>query len=108
MTDDQTIAANVARLRMDAGLSQGELADAAGLSRLAIGKIERAEVIPRPDTLADIARALGVSIADLVTPMRVLPNVRFRAEKRINSREQILAQVGAWLENYCSLERELK
>ena len=108
MTDDQTIAANVARLRLDAGLSQGELADAAGLSRLAIGKIERSEVIPRPDTLADIARALSVSIADLVTPMRVLPNVRFRAEKRINSREQILAQVGAWLENYCSLERELK
>lgn len=107
MSDTQTIATNLARLRVDAGLSQVDLADAAGLSRLTLSKIERGEVLPRAETLSDLARALKVSVGELVTPVRSLTNVRFRAAKRINSREQMLAQVGAWLEAYTALEREL-
>src|SRR5262245_14534612 len=107
MDQQAVIAANVARLRADAGLSQNDLAEAAGLSRLALGKIERGESLPRPETLFDLARALRVSVAELVTPARTLTNVRFRARKRINSREQILAQVADWLEAYVSLEVDL-
>lgn len=107
MNEHETIAANVARLRVDAGLSQVDLADAAGLSRLTLSKIERGEVLPRADTLSDIARALKVSVGELVTPVRSLTNVRFRAAKRINSREQMLAQISAWLEAYTLLEQEL-
>lgn len=107
MTEPHIIAANVARLRMDAGLSQADLADAAGITRLTLGKIERGEVLPRAETVADLARALKVSVSELVTPVRTLTNVRFRAPKRINSREQLLAQVAEWLEAYTSLEKEL-
>ena len=38
---ESCIAANVARLRLDRELTQAELASAAGLSRIAVGKIER-------------------------------------------------------------------
>ena len=103
----QTIATNVARLRADRGLSQAKLAESAGVSRLALGKIERGEVMPRSATLSDLAESLEVSLADLVTPSRPLPGVRFRAAKRANSREQILAEVSAWLNAYNDLETAL-
>ena len=41
MADEATIAANVARLRLDRRLTQEDLAAKAGLSRVALGKIER-------------------------------------------------------------------
>jgi Zn-dependent peptidase ImmA (M78 family)/transcriptional regulator with XRE-family HTH domain len=103
----QTIATNLARLRTDRGLSQAELAAKAGLSRLTLGKIERGEVMPRSGTLSDLAEGLRVDLGQLVTPVRPLPGVRFRAAKRANSREQILAEVSAWLHAYNELEAEL-
>jgi len=99
-----TIASNVARLRADRGFSQAELANRAGVSRLTLGKIERGEVVPRSETLSDLAGGLRVALADLVTPVRPLPGVRFRAAKRANSREQILADVSSWLHAYNELE----
>lgn len=102
---NQTIASNVARLRADLDLSQAQLADRAGLSRITLGKIERGDVTPRSETLSDLARGLKVNVAELVTPVRPLPGVRFRAKKRVNSREQILAHVASWLDAYKSLER---
>ena len=41
MADRRNIAANLARLRLDRGMTQEELAAKAGLSRLALGRIER-------------------------------------------------------------------
>ncbi len=107
MAGEESIAANVARLRLDRQLTQEELAQKAGLSRVALGKIERGAVVPRAQTLADLAQALGVSVGDLVTPVRSLQTVRFRAHARVHSREQILAEVAKWLEAYSALEIEL-
>jgi Zn-dependent peptidase ImmA (M78 family)/transcriptional regulator with XRE-family HTH domain len=107
MAGEESIAANVARLRLDRQLTQEELARKAGLSRVALGKIERGAVVPRAQTLADLARALGVSVGDLVTPVRPLETVRFRAHARLHSREQILAEVAKWLEAYSALEAQL-
>jgi len=42
-----------------------------------------------------------------VTPVRPLAEVRFRARRRVNAREQILAETSAWLSAYAWLEREL-
>lgn len=107
MAGGESIAANVARLRLDRQLTQGELARKAGLSRVALGKIERGAVVPRAQTLADLAKALGVPVAELVTPVRPLETVRFRAHARVHSREQILAEVGKWLDAYSALEADL-
>jgi len=102
-----TIAANLVRLRADRGLTQAALAKKSKVSRVTLGKIERGEVEPRADTLHQLAQALKAPLRDLVAPVEPLRGVRFRAAKRVNSREQILAEVGIWLRSYAWLEREL-
>ena len=108
MLDASCIAANIARLRLDRQLTQGQLAERAGISRVAVGKIERGGVVPRSSTLVDLAAALAVPVGELVTPVRPLQSVRFRAEAQVHGREQILAVVSKWLEAYCWLEGELE
>jgi transcriptional regulator with XRE-family HTH domain len=51
---------DLAAWRQWVGLSQRELAGMAGLSGVAIAELERNHRLPRPSTLAAIARALGV------------------------------------------------
>jgi transcriptional regulator with XRE-family HTH domain len=62
----QVVAKNLRRLRGERGLSQEELADRAGLNRNYVGMIEREENAPTVDTLEDLAKALDVSVIDLV------------------------------------------
>ena len=107
MRDDPSIGANVARLRLDRQLTQEQLAARAGISRMALGKIERGGVVPRAGTLAALAAALAVPIGELATRVRPLESVRFRAKAQIRGREQILAVVSKWLDDYCWLEAEL-
>lgn len=102
------IPANLARLRLDRGLTQAALAEKAGLSRVAVGQIERGDVLPRMRTLLDLARALGATLGDLVTPVRRLRSARFRAPARLHGREQILAEVSKWLDAYRMLEADLE
>jgi Zn-dependent peptidase ImmA (M78 family)/DNA-binding XRE family transcriptional regulator len=98
---------NLRRLRDARKLSQAEVAEKAALSRIAYGNIESGAASPRVDTLVRIAAALGVSMQDLFTPVRVLRHVRFRQTKKMTSREQLLASVGRWLDDYNELERML-
>ena len=107
MDNGGCIAANVARLRLDRQLTQGQLAGKAGISRVALGKIERGAVVPRAGTLADLAAALEVPVGELVTPVRPLESVRFRAKAQVHARAQILAVVSKWLSAYSWLEAEL-
>lgn len=108
MPDGACIAVNIARLRLDRRLTQEELAARAGISRMALGKIERAAVLPRSGTLAALAAALAVPVGELVTPVRPLESVRFRAKAQVHGREQILAVVSKWLDAYAWLETELE
>ena len=108
MSDKANIAANVTRLRSDRQLTQDDLATKSGLSRVALGKIERGEVIPRARTLDALAKTLAAPVRDLVTPVRPLEGVRFRARARVHTREQILAEVSKWLDDYAGLEADLK
>ena len=107
MTREASIASNVARLRLDRQLTQESLAMRAGLSRVALGKIERGAVVPRARTLGLLAAALSVPVRELITPIRPLENVRFRARARVHAREQILAEVSKWLDAYAGLEADL-
>ena len=107
MADGRNIAENLARLRLDRGLTQEELATKAGLSRVALGKIERGAVVPRARTLASLSKALAVPVGELVTPVRALESVRFRARARVHGRDQILARVSMWLDAYSRLEADL-
>jgi len=57
--------ANLSRLREQSGVTQEELAFRASLHRTEIGLLERGGRIPRIDTLAKLAGALGVEPAEL-------------------------------------------
>jgi transcriptional regulator with XRE-family HTH domain len=63
----KTLAYTLWRYRMEAGLSQDELANKAGVSQGAIAMIERGRrTRPYPSTLKKLAIALEVQIKDLL------------------------------------------
>jgi len=104
---NQTISANLLRIRKDRGMSQVLLAENAGMSRGAYRSLEKGRSLPRGDTLKSLALALDVSLKDLLSPVRTLDRVRFRSLKRLKSRDQVLAEVTRWLCNFADLEELL-
>lgn len=61
-----TLAENIRRLRHEQNLSQEELADICGLHRTYVGSVERAERNVTLSSLELLAKALGVSVVDLL------------------------------------------
>ncbi|MBP9113667.1 MAG: ImmA/IrrE family metallo-endopeptidase [Polyangiaceae bacterium] len=98
------LGANLRRLRTKHKLTQSELADQSGLSREGYRRMEDGQVEPRLDSLRRIAGILGVRSEELLVPVRELTAVRFRAAKRMTTREDLLAKVSRWLEDYNDLE----
>ena len=58
-------------LRNNKKISQEELGFKAGLNKNSIGSIERGESSPTIDTLAQIAKALEISLVDLVDTSKI-------------------------------------
>ena len=98
---------NLRRIRLAEGLTQDSLAEAAGISRITYQKIESGESVPKVSTLQSIAQALGVELQDLLVPMEIPSMIRFRAYKRLNTREAIILDVIKWLRDYSDLEKRL-
>jgi transcriptional regulator with XRE-family HTH domain len=63
----EVMAVNLRRIRHDKQMTQEELAYSAGLSARYIGAIERADVSASVTVLGQIAEALDVQPAELVT-----------------------------------------
>jgi transcriptional regulator with XRE-family HTH domain len=59
------LAANVAKLRHNRGMTQTDLALAANMKQPRIAEIESGEANPKLDTIARLAHALGVGVNDL-------------------------------------------
>lgn len=102
--DLQILSANLRRIRAAKGKSQAEIAESAELSRPGYRNIEAGTAAPRVDSLMRIANVLGVRLEELLTPVRQLEAVRFRADRKMNTRNEILADVARWLDNYNELE----
>ncbi len=62
------LAENMRTYRQQQSISQEELAGMCGLHRTYIGSVERAERNVTLSTLSALARALGVSVPQLLTP----------------------------------------
>lgn len=60
------LARNLRRLRATIGVSQEELAELAGLHRTYVGSVERGERNISIDNIEKLAKALNVSVRDLV------------------------------------------
>jgi transcriptional regulator with XRE-family HTH domain len=58
---------NVKRLRKDLDLSQAELAEKVGMDQAAIGLVELKRANPTLQTIAALAKALKVSVGDLLS-----------------------------------------
>lgn len=63
----RTLAENIRRIRYERRLSQEELADICGLHRTYVGSVERGERNVTLSSLELLAKALGVSVVDLLT-----------------------------------------
>ena len=66
MTLQQRVGARIRERREALGLTQGELARKAKLGRVTVNRIERGSQDSTLTTLHPIARALGVSVRDLL------------------------------------------
>ncbi|MBI2392843.1 MAG: ImmA/IrrE family metallo-endopeptidase [Deltaproteobacteria bacterium] len=102
------LSGNLRRIRSAKNLSQAQVADAAGLSRVGYRNVESGASAPRVDTLMRVAEALGVRLDQLLAPVRTLTAVRFRAEKKMTTRGELLADVAGWLDDYNQLEALLE
>ena len=105
--EQSIIGANLRRMRELKGLSQAHLAELAGISRVAYRNIENGSSTPKVSTLQNIADGLGVKLQDLIVPVRTLKRVRFRASKKMNSRDSIINEVVRWLDDFNYLEELL-
>ena len=61
-----TIGEKIKKARTDAKMTQKELAEKFGMADSAIRKYESGKVVPKLDTIAKIARAMGLYAGDLV------------------------------------------
>src|SRR5690349_19318780 len=104
---DEIIGTNLRRHRMALGMTQEALAEAAGITRVAYRNLESGDSVPRVETLHALARALKVAVQELVAPVVELKNVRFRSFRRLNTREQILIEIGRRLTDFHDLEEIL-
>jgi len=93
--------------RRTAGLSQRGLAEAAGVSAMAISKYERGLDVPGSAVLLRLAEALAVKTEYFVRPTTVaLTPPSYRRRARLSRKEQnaLMGQVQDWLERYLDVE----
>ena len=72
MSDDVValVGTRVAKFRKASGLTQEQLADQLSVAHETVSRMERGATAPSIKTLGRIARALGVSVRDLLAPER--------------------------------------
>lgn len=93
--------------RKMSGQSQRALAQAAGVSAMAISKYERDQVVPSSGVLIRLARVLNVKVEFFMRPVTVsLSEPAFRCRKKLGVKQQesVAAQTQEWLERYLELE----
>jgi transcriptional regulator with XRE-family HTH domain len=93
-----SVAANVKALRESRRWSQEELAEAAGLSRDAISRIERGDREPRLATLEAIACAAGLEVGQLLgSGKKPARTSRQTQDARIQSLANTVNSLEPWL-----------
>lgn len=116
MTKLVEIGASIRRLRKRAGFTQKELAEMVGMSRVGISNIELGNSRAKAERLFDFARALNVSVDELMgfVSGEAKPYAKSLAEanQRIEELEQkiknLLAVIGAQGKTLVAIERVIE
>lgn len=106
--DAMLIAKNAKRLRHGKEMTQAQVAMKSGVSVPTYSKIESGTASPRMETLYKVSSALGASIHELFAQVRELKAVRFRAQKKLKRRDQVLAKAANWLDDFNYLLEQTK
>jgi Zn-dependent peptidase ImmA (M78 family)/DNA-binding XRE family transcriptional regulator len=94
--------------RRAAGLSQRAVAEAVGVSAMAISKYERELDVPSSDVLLRLAQALNVKTEYFLRPVTVTVTAASYRRRTSLPRKQehaIMGQIQEWLERYLDVER---
>lgn len=105
--DNETLAANLVRLRKAQALTQEQAAERVRLSRNGYRDIESGKVAARAGTVQLLADGFDVPLRELLVPRPALSQVRFRSLKRMKNRDGVLYDVGRWLADFQDLETTL-
>ena len=62
----QKLAENLKRIRTEKGISQGDIVKSTGIDKAMISNIENEKTNPPLATIAKLAKALGVSVVELM------------------------------------------
>lgn len=65
-SEAQKLGQNLKRIRMEKGISQGDIVRSLGMDRAFISNIENGKTNPTLATIAKLAKALGVPIENLI------------------------------------------
>jgi transcriptional regulator with XRE-family HTH domain len=76
--DPKNIGANVRRLRVAAGLTQGQLAERADMADATISRVERGRLEPSSTLISKLAGALRVKVDDLLGTPKEASKPRYR------------------------------
>ncbi len=98
---------NIDRLIRARGLTDDELRQRAKLSRASYEEIKGGNLPSTIDGLESVAKVLDVPVDDLFETVRPLEHVRFRSNKDLRDRDQILVDVGRWFYPLSDLEHML-
>lgn len=103
------IAKNLKRMRVARKLTQQEVSDRIGLSRVAYSSIESGKSEPRVSNLQKLAGVFDVKLQDIVVPIPKITSLRFRAlatlkKYELSQREEIVSDVAIWLKDFNELE----
>ena len=99
-----------ARLKMArkmAGMSQQELGERTGVTRMAISKYERDQITPDSAVLIKLSQALGVKVEYLLRPIEVIlaePAFRKRVTLRVKEQDALIERTRDWIERYLDIE----
>lgn len=64
--DTQKLAENLKRIRSEKGISQGDIVKTTGLDKAMISNIENGKTNPTLATISKLAKAVGVSVDELL------------------------------------------
>ena len=66
MKEAEKLGQNLKRIRTEKGISQGDIVKATGIDKALISNVENGKTNPTLATIAKLAKAIGVSVGELM------------------------------------------